>query len=135
MLSDPAKDFVNRALARNRMQRLRVADMLEHAWIRSAEVGRARSTKTLNGNKVQQNDSYECVGGGRFFAMLEHVWVIVHAPAPAAAILHLRRPSPLALAKPHSLKHLRHHCGCFDMSFTSAASMSADRVDQSPNGT
>lgn len=37
MLSDPAKDFVNRALARNRMQRLRVADMLEHAWIRSAE--------------------------------------------------------------------------------------------------
>ncbi len=39
MLSEPAKDFVNRALARNRMQRLRVADMLEHAWIRSAEVG------------------------------------------------------------------------------------------------
>ncbi|KAG2424299.1 hypothetical protein HXX76_014677 [Chlamydomonas incerta] len=37
LLSDPAKDFINRALARNRVQRLRLADMLEHPWIKSAE--------------------------------------------------------------------------------------------------
>lgn len=42
LLSDPAKDFINRALARNRVQRLRLADMLEHPWIQSAEVCRLR---------------------------------------------------------------------------------------------
>ncbi|KAG2496439.1 hypothetical protein HYH03_005663 [Edaphochlamys debaryana] len=37
LLSEPAKDFINRALARNRAQRLHVADMLEHPWIKSAD--------------------------------------------------------------------------------------------------
>ncbi|GLC46038.1 hypothetical protein PLESTB_001025300 [Pleodorina starrii] len=36
LLSDQAKDFVNRALARNRLERIKVADMLEHPWIKSA---------------------------------------------------------------------------------------------------
>ncbi|GLI66730.1 hypothetical protein VaNZ11_010671 [Volvox africanus] len=36
LLSEPAKDFANRALARNRLERLKVADMLEHPWIKSA---------------------------------------------------------------------------------------------------
>ncbi|EFJ45821.1 hypothetical protein VOLCADRAFT_93937 [Volvox carteri f. nagariensis] len=37
MLSEPAKDFVNRALARKRLERLKVSEMLEHPWIKSAE--------------------------------------------------------------------------------------------------
>ncbi|PNH05299.1 Aurora kinase A, partial [Tetrabaena socialis] len=37
LLSEPAKDFINRALARNRVHRLRLVDMLEHPWIKSAE--------------------------------------------------------------------------------------------------
>jgi hypothetical protein len=43
LLSDPAKDFVNRALARNRLERLRVEEMLEHPWIKSAAVRASRS--------------------------------------------------------------------------------------------
>ncbi|GFR46115.1 hypothetical protein Agub_g7604 [Astrephomene gubernaculifera] len=37
LLSDSAKDFIQRALARDRLERLSVADMLQHPWIQSAE--------------------------------------------------------------------------------------------------
>ncbi|KXZ45585.1 hypothetical protein GPECTOR_53g78 [Gonium pectorale] len=37
LLSEPAKDFINKALARNRVERMQVADMLVHPWILSAE--------------------------------------------------------------------------------------------------